>query len=108
MKIYIAGPYSKGDVAVNVCEAIVAGNYISEIGHFPFIPHLTHFWHMIAPHDYEFWMRQDDEWLTSCDALLRLKGDSVGADREVARAKELGLEIFYSMFDIPDEAKAIL
>ena len=101
MKIYIAGPYSKGDVAVNVREAIYAGDYVSRLGHVPFIPHLTHFWHMLIPHDYEFWMAQDDAWLECCDAMLRLKGESAGADREEARARGLFLPIYYSVFDIP-------
>lgn len=30
--------------------------------------------------------------LTKCDALLRIKGDSKGADQDVLIAKELGLE----------------
>lgn len=101
MKIYIAGPYSKGDVAQNVRNAIHAGDYVSRFGHIPFIPHLTHFWHMLCPHEYEFWMEQDDVWLAECDAILRLEGESAGADREVERALELGLSVYTSIFDIP-------
>ena len=55
MKIYIAGPYTKGDVAQNVRNAIHAGNLAAHFGHTPFIPHLTHFWHMLCPNEYEFW-----------------------------------------------------
>ena len=101
MRVYVAGPYSKGDVAVNVREAIYAGNYIADLGHFPFIPHLTHFWHLVQPHEYEFWLDQDMEWLRVCDAILRLQGESSGADKEVAEAERLGLKIFHSVFDIP-------
>jgi hypothetical protein len=101
VKIYIAGPYSKGDVAQNVRNAIYAGDYAAHLGHVPFIPHLTHFWHMLLPHEYEFWLKQDNVWLRECDALLRLDGESSGSDKEVALAEELGLKIYHSVFDIP-------
>jgi len=101
MKIYIAGPYSKGDVVQNVRNAIQAGETIAYLGHTPFIPHLTHFWQMIFPHEYEFWLKQDNVWLRECDALLRLDGESSGSDKEVALARELGLKIYRSLFQIP-------
>lgn len=101
MKIYIAGPYSKGDVGLNVRNAIHAGDYITHFGHVAFIPHLSHFWHLLIPHEYEFWLQQDIEWLKECDALLRLEGESSGADKEVELALELGMPVYYSLFDIP-------
>lgn len=102
MKIYVAGPYTKGDVAMNVKYAIHEGDYLAGLGHFPFIPHLSHFWHLVAPHeDINFWYEQDNEWLKVCDAILRLKGESVGADAEVALARELGLIVYDSVFDVP-------
>lgn len=100
LKVYIAGPYSKGDVAENVRNAIFAGNLVAHFGHIPFIPHLTHFWHMLAPNDYEFWMDQDEQWLRECDAIIRLDGESSGADREMALARELGLRVLGSVFDL--------
>jgi len=103
MKIYVAGPYTKGDVAINVRAAIYAADYVTSVlGHVAFCPHLTHFWHVIQPHeDINFWYTYDIEWLKVCDAILRLKGESVGADREVEIAQELGLQVFWSIFDIP-------
>lgn len=101
MKIYIAGPYTKGDVAVNVATAIHAADHVAALGHTPFIPHLTHFWHMVKPHDYEFWLEQDMQWLMQCDALLRLPGDSSGADKETEAAKKKGLKIYSSLSEIP-------
>jgi hypothetical protein len=101
-RIYIAGPYTKGDVAMNVRAAITAGNYVAHFGHTPFIPHLTHFWHMMWPHeDVNFWYEQDIVWLRQCEALLRLKGESKGADKEVEIAKEMGIPIYYSELDVP-------
>lgn len=103
MKIYIAGPYTKGDVAQNVRLAIFEADYVTSIlGHVAFCPHLTHFWHLVIPHDdINFWYKYDLEWLRCCDAILRLDGESHGADREVELAMELGLPVYKSVFDIP-------
>lgn len=102
MKVYIAGPYSKGDIAENVRAAIYAGNYVARtLGHTVFIPHLTHFWHLVQPAPYEFWLDQDREWLKVCDAVLRIEGESAGADSEVSLARDLGLQVYHSVFEIP-------
>jgi hypothetical protein len=100
-KIYIAGPYTKGDVAVNVHEAIDAGDYLSRFGWDPIIPHLTHFWHLLFPHPIEFWYEYDIRRLRECDALLRLEGDSVGADKEVEIALQMGIPVYYGLFNVP-------
>lgn len=39
--------------------------------------------------------------LEKCDAVLRLEGASKGADEDVRVAKELGLEIYYNIDEIP-------
>src|SRR5574340_777736 len=101
MRIYIAGPYSKGDVAENVRLACEAATRLAALGHTPFVPHLTHFWHMLFPHPYEFWLQQDAEWLKVCEAVLRLPGESSGADAEVKMAKELGLPVYLDIYQIP-------
>ena len=100
MKIYIACPYTKGDVAVNVRNSIIATNNIRALGHTPYNPLFTHFWHMQFPHDYEYWLKLDMEWLEICDAVFRLSGESSGADKEVDRAIELGKPIFYDYAEI--------
>lgn len=102
MKIYIAGPYTKGDVIINIRRAIDAAEEISKKGHTPFIPHLTAYWHLIYPHELEFWYNYDNEWLKSCDALYRIPGVSAGANMEVDLARKLGLIIYWKLEEIPD------
>lgn len=97
IKVYIAGPYTKGDMAMNVRAAIDAGNLLLNAGYAPYIPHLTHFVHMIHPHKYEEWLALDNEFLPVCNALLRLEGESSGADLEVALAQRIGVPVFFSM-----------
>lgn len=93
-KVYVAGPYTRGDVATNVRKAIEAASSLVDRGFAPFVPHLTHFWHILSPRPYEFWLDLDFEYLRCCDAVLRLPGESSGADREVELAKSLGIPVF--------------
>jgi len=39
--------------------------------------------------------------LTKCDAVLRIKGESKGADQDVEIAKELGLKIYFDLEEVP-------
>lgn len=96
-KIYIAGPYTNGDTAINVRTAIETANILADLGFAPFIPHLTHFWHMLFPRDYEFWLNLDNQFLSCCDAVLRIAGASNGADKEVQLAESLKIPVFYSI-----------
>lgn len=99
MRVYIAGPYTKGDVAVNVRNAILVAERIVDAGHVPYVPHLTHFWHLVKPHAINFWYEYDLSWLAVCDCLIRLPGESTRADNEVAEAKKLGISVYYSYED---------
>jgi hypothetical protein len=98
--IYIAGPHSNGDTIVNVRKAILMAEKLVKEEYTPYIPHLTAFWHLVAPHEYEFWLNYDLNWLSKCDALLRLPGNSSGADKEVEYAKNIGIPVFYSIEEI--------
>lgn len=39
--------------------------------------------------------------ITRCDAVLRLPGESKGADEDVRLAKELGLAVYHQLADVP-------
>ena len=96
-RIYIAGPYTNGDIAVNVRNAFEAANSLADLGFAPFVPHATHFWHMMFPRPYEFWLELDNEFLPCCAAVLRLPGESGGADKEVQLAEKHGIPVFTSI-----------
>lgn len=98
--IYVAGPYTKGDVARNVSRAIEVGETLVFMGVFPYIPHLTHFWHLIYPHEINFWYKLDLVWLLKCDALYRIKGESIGADKEEEVAKNNGIPVLYNFGEV--------
>ena len=92
--LYIAGPYTKGDVVMNVRKAISIASLARSRGWLPFCPHLSHLWHMVDPHHYDYWMAMDLEWLELADALYRLVGESPGADVEVAAAEARGIPVY--------------
>lgn len=96
MRIYIAGPYTGGDPAENTNKAIDAGHEAMDLGLDPFVPHLSHFSHARRERGYEDWMKLDLAFLEVCDILWRLPGESPGADREAARAYELGIPVVFS------------
>jgi hypothetical protein len=100
IKVYIASPYTKGDVAVNVKLQLDTFDELMTLGFAPHAPLYSHFQHMAHPRPYEDWLKNDLEWLPTCDCILRLPGESSGADREIARAKELGLLVFYSIKEL--------
>jgi hypothetical protein len=99
-KVYIASPYTLGDVAVNVKTQIAVADRLINAGFCPHIPLLSHFQHMIYPRPYKDWLKLDLEWLKVCDCLLRLPGKSKGADKEVEYAKSLDIPVFYSLKEL--------
>jgi nucleoside 2-deoxyribosyltransferase len=107
MKVYVAGPYTHPDPVVNTRNAILAGDELAQCGHIPWIPHLNIQWHMVCPHEPDFWYQYDLFWLDSCDAVLRLSGESTGADREVAFAKAKGIPVFSSVGQFLNYCSAI-
>jgi hypothetical protein len=96
-RVYVAGPISVGPAAENINKAVMAADELLAHGYAPFVPHLSVFWGAISPKSYETWMEYDFEWLGTCDCLLRLPGESPGADREIAFAEQHNIPIFYAI-----------
>jgi nucleoside 2-deoxyribosyltransferase len=100
IKVYIASPYTLGDVAVNVKRQIDCANELMDNGFVPFVPLYSHFQHMFHPRPYTDWIEIDLVWVESCDCLLRLDGESKGADGEVEYAIKLGIPVYYSLDEL--------
>lgn len=94
MRVYIAGPYTHGDIEANVNAALQTASILFDAGCFPYVPHLSHYWHIKHPRPYEDWMNLDKEWLLVCDAVLRIPGYSPGADLECLWAGLANIPIF--------------
>ena len=103
IKVYIASPYTIGDVAQNVKNVRLQVDTVNELmnnGFAPFSPLYSHFQHMIHPRVYTDWLNIDFEWVKSCDCLLRLDGESSGADKEVKVAQNANIPVFYSIKEL--------
>lgn len=108
--IYVSGPYTAegaSGILANVHWAMGAGSHIFSIGHFPYIPHLYHFfdeWCRNAQTrfrpEYEHYMALDIIMVGRCAGLLLL-GRSPGAMRELKAAQDLGLPIWLDPLQIP-------
>lgn len=102
-RIYVAGPITVGNQAVNVRRAVDACEELFQLGYAPYCPHLSFFWEYVAPHSHAEWLDYDFSWLFVCDAVLRLPGESKGADQEVEYAKRNGIPVFNSIQDLAPE-----
>ncbi len=112
-RVYIAGPISKGDMLHNVRQADAAFLALLRAGFAPMCPHWS-VYHgsacrpinregapVVATADakpngttHEDWMGVDLPWVAVSDAVLRLPGESTGADLEVAEAITRDIPVF--------------
>jgi hypothetical protein len=104
LRVYVAGPITKGDLQHNIEQARVAGRALMAAGFAPMVPHLTCF---MGPDNVpealpngtkaEDWYGIDLPWVAVCDAVVRLPGESVGADKETELATRLGIPVYHSV-----------
>ena len=95
--VYIASPYTLGDPLENVNKSFDVASKLIKLGYAPYCPLYSHYLEMRNPEKYETWMDLDFEWIKRCDCLLRLPGQSSGADKEVKFAESIGIPVFYSI-----------
>jgi hypothetical protein len=119
-RIYIAGPISRGDLASNIRQAEAAFFHLLKAGFAPFCPHWscystgpiqtnrggTGVCYAFATAgggggcSHEDWLGVDLAWVACADAVLRLPGESTGADREVQLACDLSIPVFTDIRDL--------
>lgn len=100
LRIYISGPLSTGNRQENVKKACDCALELIKLGYSPYCPHLTDY---LDPDDslgHATWMECDLLWVEVSDAVLRLPGESKGADMEVAKAHEMGIPVYNSIEEL--------
>lgn len=90
--VYVASPIT-ADPWGCVRRATEASRFLAERGVHAYLPQLSVLHEMVDPQPYEHWIAHGLTMLERCDGFLRLNGDSSGADREYARARELELPV---------------
>lgn len=90
--VYMAGPIT-GDPWGCVRRATAAAAELRRWGLLAYLPQLSVFHEMVDPQPYEHWIEHGLAMLELCEGLVRLTGKSPAADREVERAKQLGIPV---------------
>jgi hypothetical protein len=115
MMILIAGPYRSGTgddpalMAQNLARLEQAAWPIFRAGHIPMIGEWVALPVLrsagadgpLSPLAETVMYPTAQRLLQHCDAVLRLPGESKGADQDVAIAQERGLPIFHQVEDVP-------
>lgn len=121
-RVYIAGPLSRGDLKRNIEQATRAFKQLVAAGFAAWCPHWSAFsggcigngslggelpgnyWAYASACGvgltHQEWLEVDIAWLATADAVLRLPGESVGADAETAEAERLGIPVYTSVNDV--------
>lgn len=100
-RIYISGPLtSSGNVLENLERAMEATRQLIAAGFAPFCPHLTYHVDPGEQIPHATWLDCELPWVEVADAVLRLPGESKGADIEVDRAKAVGIPVFRSVGEL--------
>lgn len=102
--IYVSGPLTKfpegANEEWNVYRALHVGELVWELGMLPYVPHLTLYWYRAQQTFQKFgfrpwnpgqWLMLDLEVLQRCDGLVRILGQSAGADIETRMARLFGI-----------------
>lgn len=100
IRVYIAHPYTIGDVGSNVRNSMTLADTIIDAGLAVFNPLLSHFQHILHPRQYAEWLEIDKQWLYACDCVFRAGGESSGADGEVELAMEIGIPVFTQLNEL--------
>ncbi len=109
--VYIASPYTKGDVAINVKASMDMFHELMDTGIvIPFTPLTSHYLHIHKPRPYQDWINYDLWLLDRFNAVLRIdaickelnyrQSESSGADGEVDKANKLGIPVFYDKHEL--------
>jgi hypothetical protein len=119
--VYLAGPIRKGNIDQNVAQADDAMLALMRAGIAVINPMLSCYAGaaradldaggphcQTGPDAYahggfrdlgaEAWLTMDLEIVSRCDAVLRLPGESTGADGETEHARKLGIPVFHDLY----------
>ncbi|OCJ17983.1 NUDIX hydrolase [Rhizobium sp. AC44/96] len=120
MLILIAGPYRSGTgddpakMAANLKRLEAPSHALFNAGHVPMIGEwmALPIWHAaggktVGDELYEqIFHPVAGRLLQLCEGVLRLEGDSKGADNDVRIARERGIPVWYRLEDVPGCAEA--
>lgn len=96
-KVYISGPITKGNRTSNFAQACHAQKTLMAAGFAVLNPMLS----MMHPDawniDHETWVANDLPWVACADVVLRLPGESDGAERECEFARHNNIAVIHTV-----------
>lgn len=104
--VYVAGPVT-GDPWGCVRRATRMAHQLDQLGFDAYLAQVSVLHEIVDPQPYERWISLGFNMLARCDGLIRLPGDSPGADREVNHALELGLPVLSHHDDLKEWASYV-
>ncbi len=104
--IYISGPMAVApgsSYTANIRRGIDAAEAIERLWGIPYLPHTQALWGIVYPGKPEStFMERDLAFVDACHALVRIPGESKGADIEERLALEIGKPIFHVVLEPND------
>lgn len=92
-RVYVSGPITKGNRSWNFFQAAEAQRMLLDAGYAVLNPMLS----MAHPDghniSWEMWIASDLAFIEVCDLIVRLPGESKGADLEVQHATDRGIPV---------------
>lgn len=106
--VYISGPYTIGVTDGHVRKACMVWESLRDEGLCtPVCPHWSFLQAVIWPLSHEQWIEYDLEILARCDAVLRLPGESKGAELECQYAQQNGIPVFLTLSQLNDHLRQL-
>ena len=103
--VYIASPYTLGDKLSNVAVQQTAFDRLADAGLCPVAPLLLHYQHCFSNRKERDWIAFGLEYLRRSDCVVRLPGESRGAEGEIKEAGRIGIPVYYSLEQVIEESK---
>ena len=104
--VYCAGAYSASDVITalgNVRRGLNMSYNVLMNGHYPYVPWNDLLLHLMGSLSIDMCYDWSMAFLKKCDCVLvhptRAK-ESIGTQREIAVAMQLGIPVFYRLYDL--------
>lgn len=93
IRVYVSGPITKGNRNWNLYQANEVHRILLDAGYAVLNPMLT----ILFPDEknvaHGVWLASDLAFIEVCHVVVRLVGESVGADMETAHADKLGIPV---------------
>jgi len=105
--VYIASPYTIGNTCENVSKHLHVADTLIGHGFCVIAPLLFHYIDIIHPRPKDVYMQIDFELIKRCDVLIRLEGESAGADEEIQCARAHDIHVVYSVQELIQFRKSL-